>query len=333
VGKQPKDPLLADLVHQWRARLTRDQVPEAIRGEYVFSSNHAMISQAGVARIIAYWAELSTGEPTSLLPHSFQRLERGEVLAYGEWLRFVSMALRLNEDEDMILRRRATGRPPELPRPKPLADGQVADIIEWVQRSGIPAYAYDRCWNVLTYNPEMAKLFPFLNDAQPNAMRWVLLNPSARTWLVNWAGDWAARMLALLDSAHAEHPEDDELAALREEVAPVRKELAGKVDVPVGLVSVTFEHRWVNLPDYAEPVEVVMYPVELSPLPVHQARLMTVIPHYPMPQRTMAKFEQRLPQRPLWLPEGTGAGDGRVTCGIGGRSGFSTPGRDQQLDR
>jgi hypothetical protein len=315
VGKPTKDPDLADLVHNWRARLTRDQIPEAIRNETVFTTGHAMISQAAVARIIAHWAEISTGKPTSPHPHSFQRLERGEVLAYGRWLRWVSMALRLNEDEDLILRRRATGRPPELPRPKPLEAGQVADIIEWVQRTAIPAYAYDRCWNVLTYNTEMARLFPSLQGPEPNIMRWVMLDPDAHKRLVSWGPGWAARMLSLLDSAHAENPEDDRLAALREEVAPARSKLPPGVEVPAGLVSVAFDHRWMNLPEFPEPVEVVLYPVELSPLPLHQTRLMTIIPDYPIPRRTMAKFERRPPERPVWLPE-TGSNEEKDPSGL-----------------
>ncbi|QMV53641.1 helix-turn-helix transcriptional regulator [Ewingella americana] len=97
-----------------------------------------------------------------------------------------------------------------------------APIRESVHQLNCPGYLLDSAWNVLSWNPQAEQLFAgWLGvDPQPNLLRFMFLNPLARTLVVNWS-QRAKRVVAEFraESAHYAHSDDirQGVMALREE--------------------------------------------------------------------------------------------------------------------
>ena len=108
-------------------------------------------------------------------------------------------------------------RDPALP---PLADTMDAPsaLVAAVAAVTAPAYVLDRMWRARAWNPAAAELFVGWLDGGPlpddrNLMRYMFLNPAARTLVVDWE-ERARRLLAEFRLDYGRHLDDVEMNAL-----------------------------------------------------------------------------------------------------------------------
>ncbi|WP_030459720.1 helix-turn-helix domain-containing protein [Kitasatospora sp. NRRL B-11411] len=158
------------------------------------------------------------------------RLEQGRGLRpSAEVLGALARALSLDPGErdylfDLAGHRRpgTTGGPAAGAAPAPALARLVGDL------SPLPAMLLDHRYDILAWNPEMARLLPDFEAVPParrNAMRLCLLHPAMR-------GFYADREQALRDgiahlrAAWAAHPQDRELSALIAEFATQDEDFA-----------------------------------------------------------------------------------------------------------
>ncbi|MFF3493047.1 helix-turn-helix domain-containing protein [Streptomyces sp. NPDC002795] len=149
---------------------------------------------------------------------TYHRLESGTYPnAPAELLRDVARLFGLNEQEWILLCRYALLQDP--PGPLNLTAGKEVPGVwqEAVDSISHMAYVTDASWDLLACNRSFSDLFP---DAQvpANTMRWMLLDPTARTALTEWATAWAPLVMPQLRAALASRPEDDTLLQIEKEV-------------------------------------------------------------------------------------------------------------------
>lgn len=78
-------------------------------------------------------------------------------------------------------------------------------------------YVTDLAWTVLAHNQPFADLFAE-GRAPSNTARWMLLADEARTTLMEWETTWAPAVCAQVQAAFAEHPTNDVLRRLVDDV-------------------------------------------------------------------------------------------------------------------
>lgn len=150
--------------------------------------------------------------------HTYNRLENGAMDNPPiDYLRQVGELFGLNEQEWWSLCRYAgVGDPPG-----PLNESSGLEVPGVWQEAvdGIchMAYVTDASWNLLAYNQAWAALFPGGRFPR-NTMRWMLLDPDARTTLIDWRTKWAPLVLPQLRAAVAVRPDDEALAQIVKEV-------------------------------------------------------------------------------------------------------------------
>lgn len=114
-------------------------------------------------------------------------LEQGRpVSASTAALSRIAAALQLSRAEKLYLFEIARSIVPD---PQEIHESTVpADLKALVDQIPTPAYVLDRQWNAVTWNRMAAKLFrPWLVESQDrHLLRFVFLNPSARTLIVDW---------------------------------------------------------------------------------------------------------------------------------------------------
>jgi hypothetical protein len=93
-----------------------------------------------------------------------------------------------------------------------------AALVAAVAAVTAPAYVLDRMWRARAWNPAAAELFVGWLDGglmhdDHNLMRYMFLNPAARTLVVDWE-ERARRLLAEFRLDHGRHLEDVEMNAL-----------------------------------------------------------------------------------------------------------------------
>ncbi|MFJ2774811.1 helix-turn-helix domain-containing protein [Streptomyces sp. NPDC087300] len=173
------------------------------------------LSQAQVAQLL-YVSE-----------RTYADFERGEKAAPAvEFLDDVARVLQLEEHERIALYVYAVGYEPPHAQ-DPLAGTSVPAAWEVAVRHvvGQACYVNDVAWNVVAYNDDFIRMFPRAPDAEPalpegNLMRYMLLNEEAREHhLVHWESDWAVPLTAQLRNAVAQHPDNDDLQQLDQEIA------------------------------------------------------------------------------------------------------------------
>lgn len=116
-----------------------------------------------------------------------------EVSASPEALSRVARALRLTRAERAYLFDLAGRRDPAAPEAAAEAPPSLAQAVA---RFEGPAYGLDRCWNAVCWNAAASRLFAgWLGGPEPNLLRFLFLDPSARRLVVDWP-DRARRVIA-----------------------------------------------------------------------------------------------------------------------------------------
>lgn len=153
-------------------------------------------------------------------PGTYNRFENGQLATPGaDLLTAVARTLRLDEQEWaflwLITRKES---PPHALRSSSgtsIAGAwqQVADHIH-----GALAYVNDAEWNVVVHNEEFRRFFP-RGRAPANIMRWMLLDPEARTdALMDWETHWAPAMMPHLKHSVELRPRNPALGRLARDV-------------------------------------------------------------------------------------------------------------------
>ncbi|PRH77361.1 transcriptional regulator [Streptomyces solincola] len=151
-------------------------------------------------------------------PDTYGRLESGR---YPNppvgLLQDVARLFRMDEQEWVALWRYALGQDP----PHPL-DARAGTELSGAWRTLLdgfahPAYLTDRSWNLLAGNAAFAAMFP-AGLVPANTMRWMAVDPGARTMLTDWASAWAPVLLPQLRVALAAVPDDPVLRRIEREV-------------------------------------------------------------------------------------------------------------------
>jgi len=147
---------------------------------------------------------------------AYRMLEAGRIRSPA-LMEEVALLLDFTEQEWVKLWLYARGQHP----PKPLypETGQAVPGAwqELLDGQTHMAYITDRRWRIVAYNTAFADMFPH-GTVPDNLMRWMVLDPSARTTLTGWEHHWAPPVLAQLRAAVAEYSDDKGLADLEKEV-------------------------------------------------------------------------------------------------------------------
>ena len=147
----------------------------------------------------------------SISPTWYTWIEQGRTQAVSvATLDALAQGLRLSAAERAYLFELARRADPRaLPAPSDAHDDQAYAGLVHAMR--YPAYALDRRWDVLAFNAAAARLFaPWLGAPsvrEANLLRWVYLDPAARSWIVDWPA--RARRLAAEFRADTAQLRDD----------------------------------------------------------------------------------------------------------------------------
>jgi len=213
----------------------------------------------------------------------YGKLERGEPGNYSDdFLERTAYALRLSDEEKMMLYLYAAGREPSSQDKDPQPTLEVTEgLRRIVDEQPWPAYISDVSWDVVHYNQHMRDWFPWVGYEQ-NVMRWVFTYPEARQQLYNWETDWAPLMLAQMRVANGKYPENMRLARLIQEITRVNDYARDLWDnQPAVYVHPDGDRRKLHLPHHRKIIEIEI--VANSPMRAPSARLMMLIP---IPERT-----------------------------------------------
>ncbi|MFD3516253.1 helix-turn-helix domain-containing protein [Streptomyces sp. NPDC058657] len=129
----------------------------------------------------------------------------------------VARLFRLDEQEWVSLCRyaRASDPPaPLYPRSGKEVPGAWQEAVDGISHM---AYVTDCSWQLVAHNKAFDALFPSGTPPE-NTLRWMLLDPAARTTLQNWDTDWAPFVLPQLRTALAARPRDRVLRAIEADV-------------------------------------------------------------------------------------------------------------------
>ncbi|MBI0551561.1 helix-turn-helix transcriptional regulator [Pectobacterium parmentieri] len=113
-------------------------------------------------------------------------LEQGrDVSASASALTRLSQALKLEPAERDYLFSLAGVNDPQKQNRSTSLDAQVTASLHHI---ACPAYLLDGCWNMLAWNAPSEQLFAgwLENDPEPNLLRFMFLNPLARSLVVDW---------------------------------------------------------------------------------------------------------------------------------------------------
>ena len=122
-------------------------------------------------------------------------------------------ALRLTRAERLYLFELTRKRDPA--PPAPVASGAVApELADLLEATTSPAYLLDRLWRIQAWNAPAGRLLaPWIDSGEPCLLRYVFLEPSARTFLHDWETR-ARRLLAEFRADTAVGQDDAEILAL-----------------------------------------------------------------------------------------------------------------------
>ncbi|MFF7780305.1 helix-turn-helix domain-containing protein [Streptomyces tanashiensis] len=163
---------------------------------------------------------LSQEQMDSLLtrtPGTYNRFENGQLAnPSADLLTTVARTLRMDEQEWafiwLITRKENPPHALHSSSGTSIAAGVWQRVID--QISGAIAYVSDAEWNVIAHNREFRRLFP-RGQAPSNIMRWLLLDPEARTdVLMDWETVWAPAMMPHMKQGVELRPENLALGRL-----------------------------------------------------------------------------------------------------------------------
>jgi transcriptional regulator with XRE-family HTH domain len=171
-----KDPTLrrqalGEFVRSARARMTtqRAGLPEGSRRRTPGLRREEVAQLCGIS--VTWYTWIEQGREVSV--------------SAAVWAR-VAAVLQLSRAERAYLFELAECADPAHPKDDPVGvDGILKACVQAVTA---PAYVLDRCWNVLAYNTPMNALFDQwpVRDARPNLLRFIFLDPAARSLVVLW---------------------------------------------------------------------------------------------------------------------------------------------------
>ncbi len=203
----PDDPaaaqrrLLGDFLRERRGRVDPASVGIAAAGGRRRAPGlrrEEVAMQAGISATWLTWLE--QGRDIQASPQALDRLAR---------------ALRLTPAERAYLFQLSGRRDPHEPDPADTDAALLPLLRQAVAAQPVPAYVLNHRYDVLAFNPAAADLFTgWLDGPGPhNLLRFLFLEPAARTLLVDWPGR-AARVLAEFRADHGRHLNDRALTAL-----------------------------------------------------------------------------------------------------------------------
>ena len=105
--------------------------------------------------------------------------------------------------------------------PSPAAAGSALtgaprELASVLRAASVPAYLLDRLWRVRDRNAAADRLFaPWFDSGEPCLLRYVLLDPTARTFICDWENR-ARRLIAEFRADIAHAPDDPGLCGLVE---------------------------------------------------------------------------------------------------------------------
>lgn len=147
--------------------------------------------------------------------HKYGYVERGRLAHIGtDVLAPIARILKLSEHEWEMAVLYATGLLPARPL-DPRPGTQVPSAWERVLRATPEmAYVNDVAWDVVAYNSALTRMF---GDGRVpgNIMRWMLLDPAARTVLLDWERAWLPLLAPQLRNAVTTYPHNRTLALLQ----------------------------------------------------------------------------------------------------------------------
>jgi transcriptional regulator with XRE-family HTH domain len=162
---------LGEFVRSARARMTtqRAGLPEGSRRRTPGLRREEVAQLCGIS--VTWYTWIEQGREVSV--------------SAAVWAR-VAAVLQLARAERAYLFELAECADPAHPKDDPA--GVDGILRACVQAVSAPAYVLDRCWNVLAYNAPMNALFDHwpARDAQPNLLRFIFLDPAARSLVVSW---------------------------------------------------------------------------------------------------------------------------------------------------
>ncbi|MFI7598206.1 helix-turn-helix transcriptional regulator [Actinoplanes sp. NPDC049681] len=206
----------------------------------------------------------------------YSALERGLPQNYSDdFLNRVAYTLRLSPAEKSLLFFLATGHALAA-----AADESTMRSTPTIRRileaQPWPAYVSDEAWDLVAYNGEMRKWFPWVAGHENNIMRWVFTFPEARTQLHRWDTDWAPQMFAQMQFAQARAPDNKRLAAVIDEILELNPDARRFKEQPLTYPHPDGDCRSLHLPLHrkVQPIELVAF----APMRAPGSRVMMLIP-------------------------------------------------------
>ncbi|MGW8767876.1 MmyB family transcriptional regulator [Streptomyces sp. NPDC055815] len=175
---------------------------------------------AGPGRRAAGLSQEQMDELLNRTRGTYNRFENGQLVNPGsDFLAAVAKTLGMNEQEWTFLWRLTRKESP--PRVLHCTAGtSLAGVWQRAvdQVRGALAFLSDAEWNVVAHNAEFGRFFP-RGEAPANIMRWLLLEPEARTEvLTHWESQWAPAMMPHLKHSTELRPDNPALARLERDV-------------------------------------------------------------------------------------------------------------------
>ena len=162
-----------------------------------------------------------------LSPDYYSRLEQGrQANISGEVLDALARALRLNDTEHAHLRDLAaptSRRRPTTGETHQRPDLGLLRLLDTLDH--VPVLLLGRRGDVLARNRLLQAVLGRPLEPGSSFVRYLLQDPQARQWIVNWA-DFASAMVAALRREAARRPDDSSLAALIDELRSSDRDVA-----------------------------------------------------------------------------------------------------------
>lgn len=150
-----------------------------------------------------------------LSPTWYTWLEQGrDVSVSPAALARIAEGLRLTAAERAYLFELARKSDPKSDGESAAGDRPPAPLLAALEAIAAPAYLLDRLWTAIAWNAGAARLFAgWLGGAERNQLRYVFLDPSARTFIRDWENR-ARRLLAEFRADTARRSDDADVTAL-----------------------------------------------------------------------------------------------------------------------
>ncbi|HZH56951.1 helix-turn-helix domain-containing protein [Yanghanlia caeni] len=193
---------LGDFLRSARARVQPESVglPAGQRRRTPGLRREEVAQLCGISTTWYTWIE--QGRPVTVSPAVLARL---------------AGVLRLQRAERQYLFELAECTDPEHERMQ--GDALPPVLADCVHSITAAAYILDRCWNVMSWNQPFLQLFDGwpVRDARPNLLRYIFLDPAARSLVVDWE-ERASRVVAEFRADAGAHTGEDDVREVIQEL-------------------------------------------------------------------------------------------------------------------